>query len=316
MEIYFAPLEGITLFPFRMAHRSLFGGVDRYYMPFITVHQTRTLRTKEKKDLLPENNAGMCVIPQLLGNHAEDTLWYLRTLREKGFAEVDLNCGCPSGTVVTKGRGAGMLRDLDALDAFFEQVFDGIQQLDMRLSVKTRIGITDAVDVEEVIRVYNRYPISLLTVHPRLQKQFYKGEPDMEAFAAFTELCRLPLCYNGDITSAQGAEQIMAQYPQVKALMIGRGMIANPALAEQIRGEGVLTKERLKAFHDQAYRNWVEDLGDPNNVVGRMKELWFYFSQSFADCEKARKRIRKARSGVEYLDAAERLFRECALKGE
>ncbi len=313
MKIYFAPLEGVTVYPFRTAHLSLFSGVDRYFLPFVSVHSSKSLKNKEKKDLMAEHNPEGKSVPQLLANDAEQFLAYVPLLTAYQYDEINLNLGCPSGTVVSKHKGAGFLGVPDELDAFLEQIFRTLDGSDVRISVKTRIGIADAAEADELIKIYNRYPISELTVHPRLQKQFYRGLPDLNTFRRFYEEIRIPLCYNGDINSKEDAERIMAEFPNLHALMLGRGLIANPALAREIQGGAPLTIEEMRAYHDRIYQNWVEALGDPNNVLHRMKELWDYLKWSFEDCEKLEKKIRKAKKSEEYLAAVDTLFSNCTL---
>ncbi len=314
MNLYFAPLEGVTVYPFRMAHRQLFTGVDRYYMPFISCHSSRSLKNKEKKDLMPEHNPGHASIPQLLTNSAEDVLSYIDIVSSYGYREVNLNLGCPSGTVVSKRKGAGFLGDPDALDAFFDQVFPSLDTAGIRLSVKTRIGMAGSEETGELIRIYNRYPISEIIVHPRYRQQFYRGTPDMEQFRNCYENLTAPVVYNGDINSKADADRLLSEYPDLHGLMLGRGLIANPALAREIRGGAALTTDEMHAFHDLVFRNWVDDLGDPNNVLHRMKELWDYLKWSFPDSEKQQKRIRRAKDAEAYLSAVDRLFAECPMK--
>ncbi len=313
MKIEFAPLEGVTAYPFRMAHQNLFRGVDQYYLPFVSVHSSRSLNQKEKKDLLPEHNPGNVSVPQLLANNPEDFLVYVKILREYGYKEINLNLGCPSGTVVAKRKGAGFLRELDRLDEFFDFVFREIEGEDVSLSVKTRIGIIDNSESEQLIPIYNRYPISELIVHPRYQKQFYRGITDLDTFKLFYENCTVPISYNGDIFSRNDAKRLIEQFPNISGLMLGRGLIANPALAREIKGGAALTKEEMRAYHDLNFENWSKSLGDPNNALHRMKELWDYLKWSFTDCERLEKRIRKAKTASEYTIAVNHLFDSCEL---
>ncbi len=316
MRIYFAPLEGVTVYPFRMAHLSMFSDVDRYFLPFVSVHSSRSLKHKEEKDLIPAHNPAGKSVPQLIAHSAKDFLVYVRLLREFGYEEINLNLGCPSGTVVAKKKGAGFLAHPEELDAFFEEVFDHLDKHDpsLKLSVKTRIGISEGDAADELIRIYNRYPIAEVTVHPRYREQFYRGVPDMEVFDRFYEEIRHPLCYNGDIFSKEDAECILKKYPKLHAIMLGRGLIANPALARECKGGAPLNKEELRHFHDAVFESWSRELGDANNALHRMKELWDYFSWSFSDCEKYEKKIRKAKQSEEYERQVENLFLNCSLR--
>lgn len=269
MLIYFAPMEGITVYPYRMTHAALYGGIDRYFLPFVETHQTLKMKTKEKKDLAPEHNPGGKSVPQLLGNRPGPALAYLHMLSEMGYSEFNFNLGCPSGTVTAKKKGAGFLDNPDAMDEFFEQVFEGLEREGLcpeepvsvhehgagvtekdvpgggnhavshpiHISVKTRIGMHSDALIDRLIKVYNRYPFSEIIVHPRLGKDLYKGPVRMDAFDRFYHELKRPVSYNGDITAALDARRIIEIYPGLHAIMIGRGLLKDPALAEKIARE-------------------------------------------------------------------------------
>ncbi|MBR1899900.1 MAG: tRNA-dihydrouridine synthase family protein [Lachnospiraceae bacterium] len=250
MRIYFAPMQGVTGWPFRMTHLKHYGGVDRYYMPFISVHQTRAMKGGEKRDMDPSHNEMDRMVPQLLPAGAEDTLFYMDMIRAAGYDEVSLNLGCPARTVVTKGKGSGMLADTGKLDGFLEHLFTGMTSAGnreirpgesaasgLRVTVKTRIGMNDTDQISELIRIYNRYPIAEVQVHARLGKDAYNGTPDREAFRRFYEEIRHPVCYNGDIRSMEDFRKLHEDFPDLSAVMIGRGLVADPMLAEKIQAE-------------------------------------------------------------------------------
>ena len=327
----YAPMEGITGWPYRLAHSRLFPSGLRYYTPFITANGTFSLKTKEKKETAPENNQGVVLIPQILTNRVDAFLWAVRRMAAAGYGTVNLNLGCPSATVVTHGKGAGFLADPARLDAFFEDVFEGLEgrgpaaesgeggtlrndfsvpasPLSVRVTVKTRIGLKDASEAEELIRIFNRYPIDELIVHPRLRKDFYKGRVDLETFGRFFGECRRPLIYNGDIRSGADFEAIVAGFPGIRGVMIGRGLTANPALAREIGGGAGLSAPELRAFHDEVYRMWRGELPDARAVLGRMKELWYYWSTVVEGEERALKGVRKAKRYDEYEVAVRRFF--------
>ena len=170
VRYYFAPMEGITVWQFRRLHRQFFGGVDRYFSPFLSPNQHHVFSKKELGDVLPEHNEGVPLVPQILTRRWEDFVWCAEELRAMGYREVNLNCGCPSGTVTAKGKGAGMLLDLPALDRFLEEVFSHV---DVAVSVKTRLGLVEPEEFEAILAVYNRYPLSELVIHPRVQAELY-----------------------------------------------------------------------------------------------------------------------------------------------
>lgn len=332
MEYYFAPMEGITGYLYRGAHHRHFHQVSRYYTPFLVPNQTRRLTSREVNDVLPEHNRGMDVVPQILTNKSEDFLWAAAKLQELGYTEVNLNLGCPSATVVTKRRGSGFLAYPWELDRFLEEVVRGLEHLGMRLSIKTRIGKVSPDEFEDLLEIYNRYPLAMLIIHPRVQTDFYKNHPHMEVFRMAAEQSKNPLCYNGDLFSAADCAAFAQEYPGVQAVMLGRGLLANPALAEQaaMLGHGLLAnpalaeqaagedwlsdrgrkddRERLRAFHDEVLEGYRELIGGDRNVLFKMKEFWSYFGYSFADYGSCAKKIRKAQRMGEYLAVVDALF--------
>lgn len=308
MKIYAAPMEGITGYPFRNLQKEMFDGIDKYFIPFISVHERIALSTREKKEIAPENNR-TCIIPQLLGNNANDTVHYIKYIADMGYKEINLNFGCPSGTVTGKKKGAGILADPDFLDEFLEKLFDGLRGFDIDISIKTRTGMYENDDPFKLIEIYNRYPISELTVHPRFGKQKYKGRPDMEAFGAFYRESHIPLIYNGDIWTKDDAERIALEFPLIKGIMVGRGLVANPALAREIRGGDVFSNEEIKAFLDRLYEGWTSDIGNKKIAMLRMKEIWDYMRFSFPDREKEIHKLKKAKDTFEYEIAVREILR-------
>ena len=227
MHYYFAPLEGITDATFRRLHHQYFPGcVDRYYTPFFSPTVHRALTAREARELPAADTFSAVVVPQLLTKVAEDFVWMAGVCRDLGYQEVNLNLGCPSGTVTAKGKGSGMLRDPDSLDRFLDAVF---QDSPLPISVKTRIGYADAEEFYKILEIYNRYPIRELTVHPRVRSEFYKGSVHMDLFRYAAENSKAPLCYNGDLISTNAIAAFSQNFPQVEAVMIGRGLVAEPS---------------------------------------------------------------------------------------
>ena len=325
MDIYFAPMQGVTGGPFRLTHLKHYGGVDRYYMPFISVHQSRSMKGGEKRDMDPSHNEMGRMVPQLLPAGAEDTLIYMDMIRSAGYGEVSLNLGCPARTVVTKGKGAGMLADTGRLDEFLEHLFTGMERVcngglssderSLRVTVKTRIGMNDTDQIGELIRIYNRYPIAEVQVHARLGKDAYNGVPDWEAFGRFYEKSTHPVCYNGDIRSMEDFQKLLEEFPDLPAVMIGRGLVADPMLAEKIRSgmqsDSMLTEqERLIRFHDDICSAWYECYGQEHATICRMLEIWDYLGASFPGCERKIRKIRKARNLQTYRQLAGEVLRQ------
>ena len=301
MRYYFAPMEGITDSIYRRIHHKYFPGLDRYYMPFLSPTMHRTLTHKESRELPMATSEAFVAIPQILTKIPEDFLWAARVCQERGYDEVNLNIGCPSGTVVAKGKGAGMLRNPAELDAFLEAIF---AESPIPISVKTRLGMEDAAEFKALLEVLNRYPIKELTIHPRVRKQFYSGGVDMEMFRYAAENSRNPLCFNGNLNCGEDIAALAAQFPQIDAVMLGRGLIGDPGMLT----DGGTTREKLKAFADELFENYVETFGGARNAMFRMKENWGFLRHRFEDSEKLWKQLRKTTDIHEYRAITAEIF--------
>lgn len=312
MKLYLAPLEGITNHIYRKTLYECFGGFDKYFIPFIRAKQNLNFSGREKKDTSPENNQGMRAVPQILTRNADDFLRTAKLLSEYGYQEVNLNLGCPSRTVVTKGCGAGFLDDADGLERFLDKIFSGT---DMKISVKTRTGVTDAEEFPELMKIYNRFPMEELIIHPRVQKDFYKNTPDLDVFAKALEISSNPVCYNGDIFSAEDQRNLQTRFPDVDCIMMGRGVLENPALAREIRGGKPADISEIRRFHDLLYHTYCEETSGDRNVLFKMKELWFYLAPMFQDSKKYVKKIKKSERCVVYESAVNELFANCSYTG-
>ena len=307
MFYYFAPLEGLTDYIYRRVHRKFFSGVNRYYMPFLSPTQSHSLSGKEKRELPMACDDVPGTVPQILSKVAEDFLWAAGLCAERGYEEVNLNMGCPSGTVTAKGKGAGMLKDLAALRQFLDAIFAASP---LPISIKTRIGMTESEEFPAILDLLNDYPIRELTVHPRVGKQFYKGEVDLSAFAYAVEYSKAPLCYNGDLRTRKDIEALSARFPTVKAVMIGRGLIANPGMLSGV------TKAQLQGFHTELMASYCEAFQSEHNAMCRMKEIWSLMVQSFSDSEKPAKALRKARHFPEFQSITDEIIRTLPLCAE
>ena len=311
MDFYFAPMEGITLFPFRDVHHRHFPGTERYFTPFLVANQTLHFKNREIRDVLPGNNLGIHVVPQVLSNKAEEFLWAARELQDYGWHEVNLNLGCPSPTVCTHAKGAGFLAFPERLDQFFDQVFRELERdgsSGLKISVKTRTGVSDPEEIRELMKIFNRYPLCELIVHPRLKKDLYKGSPDLETFAYVMEESRHPVCYNGDITSKEDLEKLTQAFPALAKVMIGRGLVRDPSLVWQLQGKEAADAGHLRAYHDELYQRYEDVIYGDLNVINKMKEIWSYMKDLFQDHEKAMKKIRKAKTRDQYREAADQMF--------
>ena len=306
MTYYFAPLEGVTGAEFRQAHHRFFPSVDAYYMPFLSPTQDHVLTQREKRNVLPEHNQGFRAVPQLLTKNPQDFLWCAGELAAMGYDEVNLNLGCPSGTVVAKGKGAGMLARREELERFLDEIF---ARAPVKISLKTRLGLEDPEEFPALLELFRDYPVSLLILHPRVRSDFYKRPVRVEWFAYAAEHYPGPLCFNGGLTSPEDCAAFARRFPAVDQVMIGQGLLSNPALVRQAKGGPPPGKEELRGFHQQLYHTYLELFASQRNTVFHMKELWSYLYRLFQGGEKPLKRIRKAADSPSYERAVEEMFR-------
>lgn len=309
IKFYMAPMEGLTGYIYRNAYQKYFHDIDRYFTPFIT---NKKLDFKAMKEIDPEHNRGMDVVPQILTNQAEDFISITKQLKQYGYHEVNLNLGCPSGTVVAKNRGAGFLAVLDQLDIFLDEIFT---KCDCKISIKTRVGKDSPDEWEKILAIYEKYPLSELIVHPRIQKDFYKYTPRMEQYQYAVEHSGHSLCFNGDIHSVEAYEKLLETFPSTEKVMLGRGILQNPGLVGELRACCRQTdKETLRAFHDDICDGYKGVMSGDRNTLFKMKELWSYMSKSFTNPEKYLKKIKKTERLAEYYVIVDALFREQELK--
>lgn len=307
MQIYLAPLEGVTGYLYRNAFRHHFGGVDRAYAPFAAPNKNESFSPRERRDLDPAHNRELETVPQLLTNNAAHFRRAAEELAAWGYGEVNLNLGCPSATVTRKGKGAGFLAEPAALEHFLEEIFTA-PPLD--ISIKTRIGAEDVAEWPELLDIFNRFPLKMLIVHPRLLREQYGGRPHWDAFELAVKTARAPLCYNGDIRTVEDYRAVRAAFPSVEAVMLGRGLVGNPTLAEEIRGGAPADIGRRKDFHDELLAAYRAAFSGDRPVLFKMRELWEYWLPHFASGARHAKALRKADTVARYLDVAERLFAE------
>lgn len=401
MKIYYAPMESVTAYPLRNIHRELFPGIDKYFSPFLSANESGRFTGREGRDVLPENNTGLRLVPQLLTGNAEWFLQAAESLSELGYPELNLNLGCPSGTVVAKGKGSGMLRDPEGLDRFLDALFCGLEKRGFRIlsdmeagaqeesrgaqsrdgeaderkmekqsqemqgaeiqskekqsaerqsaenqgaenqsterknegraanaergalqgkgmavSAKTRLGLNDPGEAGELLRVYNRYPLSELIVHTRVQKDIYRRPADPEAFQRFLEESRAPLVYNGDIFTREDFGRLSARYPSLRAVMLGRGIVGDPSLGRQLRGGGGITREELMRYTDGLLRAYRREIAGERNILFKLKENWSYLGKLFTGSDRAMKELRKAQDLPHYHAAVREIFSSAELRTE
>ncbi|MVX67206.1 diguanylate cyclase [Clostridium chromiireducens] len=310
MKYYFAPLEGVTGYIYRNAYETFFGQIDKYFMPFISPTKNKGFTSRELNDVLPEHNQGLIVVPQILTNNSEHFIGTVNELTKFGYDEINLNLGCPSGTVVAKYKGSGFLSRRKELDEFLEEIFS---KATTKISIKTRIGKESPDEFYELIEIFNKYPLEELIIHPRIQTDYYKNKPNMVVFKDALSLSKNPVCYNGDIFNVRNYEELIDMYPNLDTVMLGRGLIVNPALISEINNNAI-DKQVMKEFHDAVCAGYQEVLSGDKNVLFKMKELWFYMIHLFVDSDKYAKKIRKTDSLNEYKSIISRLFQELEIE--
>ena len=305
MKLDFAPMEGITGRDFREVHGACFPGVDRYRLPFLSPAADHHLTPRQRRDLEPGALGLSRLLPQVLTKDPADFLWAASALAELGYEQVDLNLGCPSGTVVGKGKGSGLLRDPAALDRFLETIFTAAP---IPVSVKTRIGLEDPAEWESLLPVLARYPIRELTVHPRTRRELYKGGVHFDAFLEAAKLLPFPLYYNGNLFTPADVQGLETVCPGLAGAVIGRGLLADPALVTRCRG-GSRDREALIAFHEELAERYLTYMHPDGAVLPKFKELWMYLALLLPD-EKAWKRLRKCAKWAEFHSLALGLLRD------
>lgn len=300
MRYYFAPMEGLTDSIYRRAHHRYFSGVDRYYMPFLSPTIHRSLTHREDRELPMAGSESFAAVPQVLTKVSDDFLWAAQVCLDRGYDEVNLNVGCPSGTVVSKGKGSGMLRDIDTLNRFLEEIFHSSP---LPISVKTRLGMEDPEEFPAILEIYNQYPIKELTIHPRVRKQFYNGNVNMEMFRYAVQNSKNPLCYNGDLTTIDQIDAVAREFPSVDAVMIGRGLVADPGLL--CGGTDVAA---LEQFMNALLEEYTVAFGGSRNAMFRLKENWGLLHPRFEGVDKLWKKLRKTTDLSEYKSITAEIF--------
>ncbi|WP_028234304.1 tRNA dihydrouridine synthase [Pseudobutyrivibrio sp. MD2005] len=315
-KIYLAPLEGVTDSIYRNTFEIYYGGVDKYFTPFISPNSTFKFTAREFRDINPETNNIKTTVPQLLTNNSEHFLWAVKEIASLGYKEINFNLGCPSGTVVAKKKGSGLLFYPEELDKMLYEVFEGLPS-GVDISIKTRLGKNDPEEFYEILDIYNKYPISELTIHPRIQSDFYKAPIRPEFFDYATIHSKAPLVFNGDVNSVGNINDLYRKYDNLNAIMIGRGLIANPGLALACK-KGLEDKDisldltLFKKFHDDLLAQYTEILSGEKPVLHRMKEFLAFWQINFQGEEKIIKKLRKSNRICEYRDYVNTLISSSA----
>lgn len=311
IKLELAPLEGATTSFFRQAQCRHFTAPAKSYTPFISPTQNHRFTSRELGELSPKANEGLNVIPQLIGHNADDFLWAANELKAMGYGEVNLNLGCPSGTVTKKKKGAGLLGDLELLQSFLDHIFE---KSPVSISIKTRAGRTDYGETEAIAQLFARYPIAGLIVHPRLERDFYTGPVNYESFEVYKKHCRCDICYNGDLFSRDDIQHFTEAHPDVPAVMCGRGFVANPKLAGEANGEAPLSADEFAAFYEDFFAVTLGRLNCEKQILHHIKEYWLYWGKIFEGADPHLKKLFKAKTTAELSTAAQAIITHCPLK--
>lgn len=310
VKLSLGPFQGITDAPFRNVFKKHFSGIDKYYTPFFTGIQKDHAKNLQGEEIDPACNDVETLTPQILSTDAEEILRFASQCKELGYKEINLNMGCPFPRVANKKRGSGLLPYPEKIESMLNTVFE---RIDLKFSIKCRLGYFSPEEIFPVIEVFNRYPLSELIIHPRIGKQLYKGEADVQRFAELIPTIKAPLVYNGDIVSVESFERIRERVKPVNEFMLGRGILANPFLAEAIRvglDSNLTRTERLHTYVVDLYEDRLRHAGGSPKVLGRMKELWSYMMYSFDEPQDIWRKIKKINALKEYEDTVETVFRE------
>lgn len=300
-KIVFAPLQGYTDATFRNLHEKYFGGVSAYYTPFVRLEKGSNFRKRELRDIDPLFNKVSHLIPQLLAGTPDELHIITGLLREKGYHEIDINMGCPFPLIARKGKGAGILSDPDGVRVLLDAV---TQYPDLLFSLKMRLGMECVEEMEALLPIINQYPLREVTIHARQGKQQYKGVVDLDGFARFLSQCKHPVVYNGDVCTLNDIRSIETRFPKISGIMIGRGLLANPALALEYAGTLLDQNSKLKKLqlmHDELLETVCNRLQGDAHILAHMKSWWEYL---LPDLEKRiRKHILKSNKLITYKDA-------------
>jgi len=300
MEVYLAPMQGLTDWIFRESFYEHIGSFDKAFSPFIRVQNGDFYHPSQCNDILPTHNTFQKPIPQFLGNDGASFQRFEELCLKQNYTEVNINLGCPFIKVTSKGMGAGILPHPEKVNGLLEAVFATTK---LKVSVKCRLGLEQATEFEQLIPVFNNFPIEEMIIHPRVGKQMYKGEVNMEAFGRYAPMLKHPICYNGDIVTIADLENVQAILPGIDRVMIGRGILQNPFLLAEIKNLQVSTVEKvsmLKAFHLSLIERCKEKYSGDLNILRRLEEMWAYHADGFENGRKVFKQVKKCNTLAKY----------------
>lgn len=306
-ELVMAPMRGLTTVQFRMAFARHFSGIDRVIGPFIPTARGKKIKQSLLEDALPEHNRDYPYVPQIIGNDPDEVVCMCRALAELGWQEINWNMGCPWPQLAKKKRGSGLLTEPEIVEKVLETVF---AQTDVRMSVKVRLGRKSTDDLEKILPLLNSFPLSEVIVHPRTAQQMYEGHVQLDKLEELLPEIKHPITYSGDLISIPFFQELQHRFPSIKSWMLGRGLITNPLLSEQLRDTPSATASRLRLqqFHEDLYASYDAVYDNDKPLLGKMKEWWSYVSQSFEDSHEVFKSIKHCSNAYDYRAAVQSLF--------
>ena len=304
-----SPLQGFTDFRFRNAFNNYFGGIDTFYSPYIRLNGKRVIKPAYQRDILPENNIGLEVIPQIITNDADEFLFVANYVQQLGYKELNWNLGCPYPMVTKCGMGSGLINNSEKINEILKKVH---AESDIVVSMKMRLGYENSDEILKTLPILDTYPIKNIAIHARIGKQLYKGGVNLDAFQKCVDTTNHQLYYNGDITSVTKFDEMQERFPTIDHWMIGRGLIADPFLPNMIKNNTLEYPENkieiFSDFHNTLYQGYSEALSGPNHLLLKMYHLWEYFSTQFSNPRKTLKKIKKAKSIKAYNLAVKEIF--------
>ena len=305
-----SPLQGFTDFRFRNAFQHFFGGIDTFYSPYIKLNGKLVIKGSYERDILPENNSTLEVIPQIITNDAEEFLFVANYVQQLGYKELNWNLGCPYPMVAKCGMGSGLISNTSQIEHILKRVHS---ETNIIVSMKMRMGYENASEILDVFPILEQYPIKNIAIHARIGKQLYKGGVDLDSFQKCLDTSKQKIYYNGDITSVEKFRMMQERFPSIDHWMIGRGLIADPFLPAMIKNNTTdYPKNRLEifeAFHETIYRDYDAYLSGPTPIRMKMLGFWEYFSESFSNPQKTFKKIKKAGNSKNYEAAVKEIFK-------
>jgi tRNA-dihydrouridine synthase len=305
-----SPLQGFTDFRFRNAFHRYFGGIDTYYSPYIKLNGKLVIKGSYERDILPENNTTLEVIPQIITNDAEEFLFVANYVQQLGYKELNWNLGCPYPMVAKCGMGSGLISNTSQIEHILKRVHN---ETDIIVSMKMRMGYENPTEILDVFPILEQYPIKNIAIHARIGKQLYKGGVDLDSFQKCLDTSKQKIYYNGDITSVEKFRIMQERFPSIDHWMIGRGLIADPFLPSMIKNNTTeYPKNKLEifeAFHDTIYQEYDAYLSGPTPIRMKMLGFWEYFSESFSNPQKTFKKIKKAGNSKNYEIAVKEIFK-------